>query len=202
LEKKEILFNYSVGSEEESLLISFVQSLKEFNKHTNLVGNSTLVDPWKSHILDSLQIMPLIKEKELSILDMGSGAGLPGVILSIVGYKKITLVDSNGKKVRFLESFRDSHKLDYTVIYQRLETINYLKFDFIVCRALASLDKLFSYSQNFIKKNTVLIFLKGKAVNEEIETAKKNWNFKFKKKQSYSDPRGIILVIRGLRKND
>jgi len=202
LEKKEILSNYSINPTEESLLISFIQDLNENNKHINLVGKSTLINAWKSHILDSLQIAPLIKEKKLNVLDMGAGAGLPGVILSIVGFKNITLVDSNGKKTRFLESFRDKHSLDYTVIRERLETIDYLKFDIVVCRALANLNKLFSYSQNFIKKNTVLIFLKGKTVNEEIETAKKNWNFKFEKKQSFSDSRGSILVIKELKKND
>ena len=200
--KDQTLSNYNLKTNEACLLDNFVVYLKEYNAHTNIVGGSTLVNPWNSHILDSLQIVPLIKERQLSIIDMGSGAGLPGIILSIVGFKNVTLVDSNGKKTRFLELFKDKHNLNYTIIYNRLEKIKNLKFDIVISRALANLEKLFSYSQNFIKENTVLIFLKGKTVNEEIETAKKKWNFKFEKKQSISDPRGSILIIKDLKRND
>ena len=76
-----------------------------YNTHTNIVGKSTLLNPWKNHVLDSLQILPFIKDKNSSILDMGTGAGMPGVLLSIVNCVDVTLVDSNGKKVNFLKLF-------------------------------------------------------------------------------------------------
>lgn len=167
------------------------------------MGKSTLADPWSKHILDSLQLISFIKNKSHSILDMGTGAGLPGVVLSIVGYKYITLVDSNGKKIKFLKRAKDDLGLDLNIILGRLEKIHNLKFDIITSRALAKLNILFGYSQNFMKKNTVLIFLKGKTVNEEIFEAKKNWKFEFQKYQSVSDTRGVILVIERLsRAND
>ena len=200
--KDQILSKYNIGTNESFLLDNFVSYIKEYNTHTNIVGTSTLEDPWNSHILDSLQIMPLIKERQLSIVDMGSGAGLPGLVLSIMDFKNVTLVDSNGKKITFLEIFKNKHNLDYITLYNRLEKIKNLKFDIVISRALAKLEKLFTYSQNFIKENTVLIFLKGKTVNEEIKIAKKKWNFKFEKKQSVSDPRGSILIIKELKKND
>ena len=167
------------------------------------MGKSTLVDPWSKHILDSLQLISFIKNKSHSILDMGTGAGLPGVVLSIVGYKNISLVDSNEKKIKFLKRTKDYLGLDLNIILGRLEKIHNLKFDIITSRALAKLNILFGYSQNFMKKNTVLIFLKGKTVNEEIFEAKKNWKFEFQKYQSVSDIRGVILVIERLsRTND
>ena len=167
------------------------------------MGKSTLADPWSKHILDSLQLISFIKNKSHSILDMGTGAGLPGVVLSIVGYKNISLVDSNGKKIKFLKRIKDDLGLDLNIIIGRLEKIHNLKFDIITSRALAKLNILFGYSQNFMKKNTVLIFLKGKTVNEEIFEAKKNWKFEFQKYQSISDIRGVILVIDRLsRTND
>ena len=167
-----------------------------------MVGKSTLEDPWVSHILDSLQIIPHLKNKNVTILDMGTGAGLPGAILSIVGCKKVTLVDSNGKKINFLKLTKKELLLSFNIILGRVEGLNNLKYDVITTRALASLDKLFSYSQKFLKKNTVMIFLKGKTVNEEIKEAKKKWKFHFNKTQSISHSDGSVLVVRNLKKND
>ena len=167
-----------------------------------MVGRSTLENPWVSHILDSLQIIPHLKNKDATILDMGTGAGLPGVVLSIAGCKNITLVDSNGKKINFLKMVKKELFLSFNIILGRVEDLDNLKYDVITTRALASLDKLFSYSQKFLKKNTVMIFLKGKTVNEEIQEAQKKWKFRFNKTQSISHSDGSILVVKDLRKND
>ncbi|MDC0057076.1 16S rRNA (guanine(527)-N(7))-methyltransferase RsmG [Alphaproteobacteria bacterium] len=180
----------------------YIDSIVQYSAHTNLVGKSTLSDPWLKHIMDSLQLISFIKNKKYSILDMGTGAGLPGVVLSIVGHKNVSLVDSNGKKIKFLKMIKDDLSLNFNIISGRLEKLNNLKFDIITSRALAKLDILFGYSQNFMKKNTLLIFLKGKTVNEEIFEAKKNWKFNFQKHQSITDSRGIILVIERLSKTN
>ena len=198
--KKEIINKLSLTNLHISKLESYVDALKEYNSHTNLVGKSTLENPWKNHVLDSLQILPFIKSKKLSILDMGTGAGLPGLALNILGCENVTLVDSNGKKITFLIQVKKDLNLNARVILSRLENLEGLKFDVLTSRALANLDKLLSYSQKFIKKNTVLIFLKGKAVNDELLDAQKNWKFSLEKKQSVSDQRGTILIIKDLKK--
>ena len=133
---------------------------------------------------------------------MGTGAGFPGAVLSIAGYKNVTLVDSNGKKINFLKLTKKELLLSFNIILGRIESLSNFKYDIITTRALASLDNLFSYSQRFIKKNTVMIFLKGKTVNEEIKEAQKKWKFNFNKTQSISHPEGSVLVIRNLKKND
>ena len=202
LEKKNIIKKFLINRLEQDGLQEYIEILKKFNKHTNLVGKSTLINPWLSHILDSLQILKFIKHKKLSILDMGTGAGLPGLVLSICGCKNVTLVDSNGKKINFLFNIKRELGLKTNIILGRLETLENKHYDVVVTRALANLEKLFTYSQKFIKKNTVLIFLKGKTVNEEILDAKKKWNFQHKKHTSLSDSRGCVLVIWGLKKND
>ena len=202
MEKKNIIKKFLINRLEQDGLQEYIEILKKFNKHTNLVGKSTLVNPWLSHILDSLQILKFIKHKKLSILDMGTGAGLPGLVLSICGCKNVTLVDSNGKKINFLFNIKRELGLKTNIILGRLETLENKHYDVVVTRALANLEKLFTYSQKFIKKNTVLIFLKGKTVNEEILDAKKKWNFQHKKHTSLSDSRGCVLVIWGLKKND
>ena len=170
--------------------------------HTNLVGRSTLENPWASHILDSLQIMPHLKNKNQTILDMGTGGGFPGAVLSIVGCKNVTLVDSNGKKINFLKLTKKELLLSFKTILGRVEGLTHLKYDVITARALTSLDKLFSYSQKFLKKNTVMIFLKGKTVREEIQDAQKKWKFHFNKSQSISHPDGFVLIVTNLKKND
>ena len=80
-------------------LDKFIEEIKLFNIHTNIVGKSTLIDPWRRHILDSLQISNFIKNNKSTIIDMGTGAGIPGIILSIINYHNVSLIDSNIKKI-------------------------------------------------------------------------------------------------------
>ena len=202
MNKEEILTKYPALLRQEKNIQKYIDSIIKYNIHTNLVGKSTLADPWPKHILDSLQLVSFIKNKNYSILDMGTGAGLPGVVLSLAGYKNVSLVDSNGKKIKFLKTIKNDLGLNLNIILGRLEKLHNLRFDIITSRALAKLNILFGYSQNFMKKNTVLIFLKGKTVNEEIFEAKKNWKFKFQKYRSISDSRGVILVVERLSKNN
>ena len=96
---------FSINSSQEIKLIKFLKELAIHNKSTNLVGKSTLVNPWRSHILDCIQVSPFIKNRNSTILDMGTGPGLPGLVLSIIGYKNVNLVDSNRKKINFISSF-------------------------------------------------------------------------------------------------
>ena len=167
-----------------------------------MVGRSTLINPWVSHILDSLQIISQLKNKDVTILDMGTGAGFPGAVLSVAGWKNVTLIDSNGKKINFLKAVKKELLLNFNIVLGRVENLNNFKYDVITTRALAPLDKLFSYSHIFLKKNTVMIFLKGKTVNGEIQEAQKKWKFRFNKIPSISHSDGSILVVKNLKKND
>ena len=189
---------FSLNINQEKKLTKLINELSAHNKHTNLVGKSTLADPWRSHILDSIQIVPLINNKKSSILDMGTGAGFPGLVLAILGYEKVTLVDSNGKKIKFLERVAQKLDIRVNILWSRIEKIKKRKYDFLISRALTNLNKLFTYSHKFLSKDTVLIFLKGKNVNYEIEEAKKNWFFSLKIQQSHSDERGKVLIVNNL----
>ena len=193
-----VKFFFSINSSQKIKLHKFINELVFFNKNINLVGKSTLVNPWKSHILDSIQIIPFINKQNSSILDMGTGAGLPGLVLAIMGYERVSLVDSNGKKISFINNICKKLDIKANIILSRIEDLEIREYDFLISRALAKLNKLFAYSQNFINKDTVLIFLKGKSVNEEMIEARKNWFFKSVIQQSYSDKRGKILIIKDL----
>ena len=199
LNNKNSIKNYfSIGQSQEIKFEKLIEELVVYNKHTNLVGKSTLSDPWRSHILDCIQISSLIEKKNSSILDMGTGAGFPGLILAIMGYQKVSLIDSNKKKINFIYSICKKLKIKVNIFLNRIEKLNNKKYDFLTSRALAKLNKLLTYSHNFTNKDTVLIFLKGKTVNEEIKEAKKYWCFNNKVQQSYSDERGKILIIKNL----
>ena len=165
---------FQITKFQEAQLQKYIDELSLYNKSTNLVGKSTLADPWRLHILDSIQIAPLIKNKNSSILDLGSGAGLPGLILAIVGFKNVNLIDSNNKKIKFLNHIIDRLDIKANTFLCRIESFKKNKYDFLISRALANLDKLLTYSHYFLKKDTVLIFLKGKTVNEEIAEAIKD----------------------------
>ena len=116
MKKKEIIDNFGLDSTKIKLMEALLLEIGHTNKTTNLVGKSTLTNPWDRHICDSLQITQFIKNKNSSILDMGTGAGLPGVILSIMGYQNITMVDSKQKKIDFIKSFLLKHKLESIAI--------------------------------------------------------------------------------------
>ena len=155
----------------EKMFNKFIYELETYNKKINVVGKSTLIDPWRSHIVDCLQIAPFIPNKNSKILDIGTGAGLPGIILSIIGFNNIALVDSNNKKINFVKGVCDKLNLKNNILLSRIEMLNQQNYDYIVSRALAKLNKLFYYVQNLINKESVLIFLKGKTVDEEINQA-------------------------------
>ena len=155
----------------------YLDALKKQNKSINLVGKSTLLNAWDRHVGDSLQIMHFIKNKQSSIIDIGTGAGIPGIIIAILGYKKITMVDSIRKKTDFIEKTLELLDINAQVINSRIENLNGQSFEFIISRALAPLNKLLDYSLGLADKNSRLVFLKGRKMNEEIFVAKKKLSF-------------------------
>jgi len=190
---------FFINSSQEIKLIKFLKELAKFNKHTNLVGKSTLANPLHRHILDCIQVSSFIKNRNSTILDMGTGPGLPGLVLAIIGYKNVNLVDSNQKKINFVKYVAKKLDIRVKIFLSRIEKLDNLKFDFLISRALANLNKLFMYSNKFTDKKTVLIFLKGKKVKNEIQEANKIWSFNSEIYPSQTDVRGSVLVIKNLK---
>ena len=196
---KNIKKTFSINFSQEIKLASFLKELAIYNKHTNLVGKSTLVNPWNRHILDCIQVSLFIRDKNSAILDMGTGAGFPGLVLAMIGYKNVSLVDSNRKKINFIKYVSKKLDINVRIFLSRIEKLKNKKFDFLISRALANLNKLFTYSHKFINNETVLIFLKGKTVNNEIGEAKKMWNFCSEIYPSHSNESGNVLIIKKLK---
>ena len=177
----------------------FVFEIFEFNKHTNIVGKSTLENIWERHIADSLQLSFFISEKKTKIFDLGTGGGLPGIPLSILGYSNIFMIDSVGKKIDFVRGVIKTLSLSAKTQKKRIEKLNIGKADLVISRALAPLNKLLSYSLLHSNKNTTSLFLKGRNVYNEVEMAKKKFNFNFKVLKSISSDEGCVLKIKNIK---
>ena len=200
MDKNFVIKYFNLKKRQVDLINNYIQKLEKSNKTQNLVGPSTIDIAWDRHINDSLQLSKFISKKNSSIIDLGTGAGLPGVILSIFGYKNILLIDSKMKKINFINQFAYEQNIQIKTICARVEKIKNQKFDFIVCRAFAPLTKLLDYSLFFTKKNTSLLFLKGRNVMKEIEDAKKTFIFKYDLFPSLSKGGGFVIKIYKYKK--
>ena len=200
MDKNTVINNYNLSKRQIDLIDNYIHKLKENNKIHNLVGTSTIDDVWDRHINDSLQLSEFISKKNSSIIDLGTGAGLPGIILNIFGYTNILLIDSKMKKINFINEFAYEQNFKIKTICTRVEKIKNQKFDFIVCRAFAPLKKLLDYSLFFSKKNTSLLFLKGRSVKKEIDDAKKYFSFEYNLYPSKSEGDGFVLNIKKYKK--
>ena len=202
-EKSEFVRLTSASREALEKLDRYVEILVEWNQKFNLVAPSTLPHIWSRHFLDSAQLLPLIKSysPNLSLADLGSGAGFPGLILNILGIAKTHLIESTGKKADFLQTVISELKLDAIVHKCRIEDLEEFRVDIITARALAPLKELLPLVAPLIHKNSLCLFLKGKTVDLELTEAKKYWMFDCEKTQSLSDASGSVLAIRNLKNN-
>ena len=200
MDKNSVIKKYNLSRKQIDLIDNYILKLKKNNQIHNLVGPSTIDIAWDRHVNDSLQLSEFMLKKNASIIDFGTGAGLPGVILYIFGFTNILLIDSKMKKINFIKEFAHEQKLEIKTICTRVEKIKNQKFDFIICRAFAPLIKLLDYSRFFTKKNTSLLFLKGRNVKKEIEDAKKSFNFDYNLYPSKSEGDGFVLKISKYKK--
>jgi len=139
------------------------------NEKMNLVGKSTIEDFDKRHLLDCIQIIKYLPYREKTVMDIGTGAGLPGITLSILGFKNLHLVDKSPKKSAFLESCKSLLGLDYQVHNKSIDDISNLSVDFITARAFAPVEKIISLTKQLIHKQTKFVLLKGKSYLSELQ---------------------------------
>lgn len=190
-----------VSRETLSALNRYVLMLQDWQTRFNLVGPATLPDAWRRHILDSAQLFPLIEKPEDTVwMDMGCGAGFPGLVMAIMGVGEVHLVESIAKKCRFLEAVVDALALhDRVIIHnERLESMKRFKADIISARALAKLAQLFDWGHPFAASSTRWLLLKGQDVDAELAEAQQKWAFEYKLHASLSDPRGRIVEAWGV----
>ena len=187
---------HPLTSDEIKNLESFVELLLEKNTEFNLIGKSTIEDIWNRHILDSAQLLRFIDNKDLKFADLGTGAGFPGIVLSILGVKEMHLIDKSFRKTEFLRLAKEISPNKVFVHCNKLEEMAEIKFDCITSRALAPLNKLLAHNQKFLEKDGYCLFLKGKSLNTEIELAKENFDFNYDLYSSLTSQESNIIKIK------
>ena len=177
----------------------YEQTLLKWQKAINLVSRGTLSDIWHRHIEDSIQILPFVDGER--VLDIGSGAGFPGMVLAILGRRpdarllNVTCVDSDNRKTLFLEEVARITQTKVTILCKRIEEVNE-KFDVVTARGFAELKVLLRISKEHAKYG---VFLKGANFQQEINEALKEFDFEFEIIPSKTDSMGRIIIVRNIR---
>ena len=178
--------------------------LLKWNRKINLVSPSALGDFWRRHAMDSWQIWPHIPKTASKFIDLGSGAGFPGLAMAIGcksrGQGSVTLVESAGKKTTFLKTVIRELNLPANAISERAESIEPESYDVITARAFAPLPRLLAYAQPFWGEGTIGLFLKGEAAEQELTESSKEWRYNVESIPSRSDVTGCLLKITELRR--
>ena len=192
--------NYNVDKEKKRLLEKYVFLIKKNQENVSLIGKSTISDIWLRHIIDSLQIIKYLpkEEKNKYLIDVGTGAGLPGVVLAIMGRSDVLLCEKSPKKTNFLKVVLKECSLNAKIYNCRIEDIIMNNIAIIVSRAYASIKKLILTNIHLISKETILVIHKGKKHMKEIAEAKKEFAFNFKKFDSITSKEGVILKIENI----
>ena len=187
--------NFLDSSEVIVKLLEYKKLLLEENKNMNLIGKSTIEDFDQRHFLDCLQIHKYMPEKNLLTVDLGAGAGLPGVLLSIVGHKKLHLIEKSPKKSVFLDNCKMRLGLDYTVHSQSLSDVSLSNLQYIVARAFAPITKILDYTKQMVTNQTQYVLLKGKTYLEELNLVNK-MKFNWKAYPSITSNESRVIVLQ------
>lgn len=187
-----------VSRETLTRLEAYVALLTAWNRRVNLVGGNTIGDVWQRHILDCAQLLARLPAGTRRIVDLGSGAGLPGLILAILGVPEVHLVESDRRKSVFLTEAIRITRASALVHACRADRVPPFAADVVVARACAPLGDLLALALPFIGADTVCLFLKGRSVAAELTEAAKRWNMHAETLPSLADRSGSILKLEGV----
>ena len=195
-----------VSRETITSLKKYEDTLIKANKTLNLIGNSTIKDIWTRHFLDSVQVIDFIDKNNKTLVDLGSGAGFPGLILAITSRDrkmplKIKLIEKSPKKVKFLKNLINELQLNVEVINQNIlqEPIKFFD-DVFIARAFKPLKIILQLIHNKAKNwKKIFIFL-GKTGKNELLQASKSWDIEYKQRVSVTSNDSTVIEINRLKK--
>jgi 16S rRNA (guanine527-N7)-methyltransferase len=181
----------------------YTESIQKWQKAINLVSPSTLPILWQRHILDSAQLVPLIKQiatqKKLTttITDLGSGGGLPALVLAMSGFDHVTMIESDLRKTIFMrEVSRETSTSNVTFINERIESATVSQSSFVTARALAPLSQLIEWGKVLMHPMGAMIFLKGQEFQSEINVLTDEDRARITTVQSLTDPKSAIIIYQ------
>jgi 16S rRNA (guanine527-N7)-methyltransferase len=201
LDRQKTLEMMNVSRETSIALDKYVTLLEHWNKTSNLIGKSTLSSIWSRHILDSAQAVFHKPEGAMNWLDLGSGAGLPGIVIAILTQgtaSKVHLVESNAKKCAFLHRVTYELGLNVTIHAQRIESVVpklVSCVDVVTARALAPLSVLLDMCEPLWLSGKTALFYKGQDVGVELTEATKSWRIEHSLIPSLVSKDGCIVCI-------
>jgi len=187
-----------VSRETFDRLQRYAELLRKWNRRINLVGQGSLGDLWRRHMLDSAQLFPLISDRRGPLVDLGSGAGFPGLVLAAMGAADVHLIEADKRKCAFLGEAARALGVAVTIHAMRIADVPAFTAATIVSRALAPLPELLDMAEKFCGKHSILLFLKGRKAEEELTRAKKEWNMRVDQIPSRTDPQGMILRLEAI----
>lgn len=191
---------FDVSRETCQRLEAYIALLTRWNARINLVAPATIKTAWTRHVADSAQLLDLAPESASSWLDLGSGAGLPGLPVAALAAEKapdlhVTLVESDTRKAAFLATAAREMDLDVTVEPHRIEALTPRPYDVVSARALAPLGRLCALAHRFSGRGTVFLFPKGARVDSELTAATAGWHIRAERIASRTDPEATVLRI-------
>jgi 16S rRNA (guanine(527)-N(7))-methyltransferase RsmG len=191
-------------------LSAYLDKLQLWQKKINLVSAATLSDPWRRHILDSGQLHTLLPGSAQSIVDIGSGAGFPALVLAIMdlqyGGKRVPtrqfhLIESDRRKCVFLNEIIRLTGIAGIVYDKRVEAYAGPRADAVTARACAPMVRLLPWAAPLMEDHGRGLFLKGEKAQDELTLAAKDWTMDVTKHASLSDTRGVILEVKNLARH-
>ncbi|MDP3261647.1 MAG: 16S rRNA (guanine(527)-N(7))-methyltransferase RsmG [Tabrizicola sp.] len=190
-----------VSRETAATLRSFEAIVRRWSPAINLVSHSSLPDLWDRHIVDSAQLLHFYQSGSRSWVDIGSGAGFPGLVIAILAREKhaslkVTLIESDQRKATFLREAARQLSLQCDVIAQRAEAVPSLGADILSARAFSTLTSLLPVAERHLMPKGVAIFPKGKSWRDEVEDARKGWSFALDAVKSVSNNEAAVLVLK------
>ncbi len=182
--KSAFIDEFNVSRETIEKFEIYEAHLKKWAPKINLISLSTIDDIWSRHFNNSAQIIKKFDNMPRSIIDFGTGAGFPGLVIAAfiaqeINDYKITLVDENHKRISFLRETARAMDLRIEILHSKVEALVPQKYEILTARAFAPLDKLLDLSHTYAQEGARLLFPKGKDVRNEIEIAQRKWNFNF-----------------------
>ena len=183
----------------------FVALLAKWNAAINLVSPASLTDVWTRHVADSAQVIDYAPIRRARWLDMGSGAGFPGVVIALITADtpnpvEMILVESDQRKAAFLSTVSRETGVPMIIQAARIEAVAPQNVDIVSARALAPLVKLCAFAERHLAPDGAALFLKGGHYDAEIAEARRTWSFSLDVGRSSTDPAAAILIMKDFRR--
>jgi 16S rRNA (guanine527-N7)-methyltransferase len=178
----------------------YAELLARWTRRINLISASDRAHIWPRHIADSLQLVPLIQANPARAIDIGSGAGLPGLVLAIATGIHFTLIESDLRKCAFLREAARATAAPVSILPARIESVVIDPAPLLTARALAPLPKLLALAAPLLAVGGQMLLPKGAGAAAELTAAQTGWQMRLVRHPSSTDPSATILDITGLQR--